>query len=485
MPLAIVCLAFAVDPIMSEGRYDGLHVVISGLLLQLLCELTLASGPGTFFVLFMTNLATPVLDVVRRNDGRRRETNIEKKEMVEEEENDDSIPSVLSLMWAFHALIAKPLNAVGPILGAYFLIEADIDPFEEWNRRSHVHMNNMRKNFKTLDDMTCLPVTLKMEKKWIALAMTGRIDKKTHAISNSAIGSFEDPPEMKKTSSTTVHSQLMRNINQDRITIGRSAVGGFKGQKVGQQSTRNAVSFQLSAAEQLKHLEQSNLAMTGENIVFRRKRTTIRKKPKRSRSDLEATGYDDKMDGVRGRHGPEKRKMFTAESKKMMRNKHNKNVKSKNSRSTLSSLESSSLKKKQNRGRKKKNLTKSKPKKSLSSKSSQQQSDGQKKHHPNQVDDNLLILPSLSFRSSNGDRSYTGGDHSFASIDSGGRVNSFNFNPMELDLALNMNYSSLPSLDQFPSISSIADSLDDIAITPRLMKDLVEGDEETMASLKP
>ena len=134
MPLAIVCLAFAVDPIMSEGRYDGLHVVISGLLLQLLCELTLASGPGTFFVLFMTNLATPVLDVVRRNDGRRRETNIEKKEMVEEEENDDSIPSVLSLMWAFHALIAKPLNAVGPILGAYFLIEADIDPFEEWNR---------------------------------------------------------------------------------------------------------------------------------------------------------------------------------------------------------------------------------------------------------------------------------------------------------------------------------------------------------------
>ena len=150
---------------------------------------------------------------------------------------------------------------------------------------------------------------------------------------------------------------------------------------------------------------------------------------------------------------------------------------------TLSSLESSSLKKKKSRGRKKKNLQKSKPKKSLSK--SSQQSDGDKKHHPNQVDDNLIILPSLSLRSSNGDRSYTGGDHSFASIDSGGRVNSFNFNPMELDLALNMNYSSLPSLDQFPSISSIADSLDDIAITPRLMKDLVEGDEETMASLKP
>ena len=220
--------------------------------------------------------------------------------------------------------------------------------------------------------------------------MTGRIDREKHAISDSAIESFEDPPEMKKKTSKTVHSQLMRNINQDRITLGQSAVGGtyktitsrgliyqtlehsgFKGQKVGQQSTRNAVSFQLSAAEQLKHLEQSNLAMTGENIVFRRKRTTMRKKPKRSRSDLEATGYDDKMDGVRGRHGPEKRKMFTAESKKMMRNKHNNNVKSKNSRSTLSSLESSSLKKKQNRGRKKKNLTKSKPKKSLS-KSSQQ-----------------------------------------------------------------------------------------------------------------
>ena len=113
---------------------------------------------------------------------------------------------------------------------------------------------------------------------------------------------------------------------------------GFKGQKVGQQSSRNAVSFQLSAAEQLKHLEQSNLAMTGENIVFRRKRTTIRKKPKRSRSDLEATGYDDKMDGVRGRHGPEKRKMFTAEmmnsSKKMMSSKNNNNVKKKNSSST-------------------------------------------------------------------------------------------------------------------------------------------------------
>ena len=134
MPLAIVCLTFVVDPIMSEGRYDGLHVVISGLLLQLLCELTLASGPGTFFVLFMTNLASPVLDVVRRNDGRRRDTNNEKKERVEEEENDDNIPSVLSLMWAFHALIAKPLNSVGPIVGAYFLIEADIDPYEEWNR---------------------------------------------------------------------------------------------------------------------------------------------------------------------------------------------------------------------------------------------------------------------------------------------------------------------------------------------------------------
>ena len=133
MPLAIVCLTFAVDPIMSEGRYDGLHVVISGLLLQLLCELTLASGPGTFFVLFMTNLASPVLDVVRRNDGRRRDTNNEKKERVEEE-NDDNISSVLSLMWAFHALIAKPLNSVGPIVGAYFLIEADIDPYEEWNR---------------------------------------------------------------------------------------------------------------------------------------------------------------------------------------------------------------------------------------------------------------------------------------------------------------------------------------------------------------
>ena len=37
-------------------------------------------------------------------------------------------------MWAFHALIAKPLNSVGPIVGAYFLIEADIDPYEEWNR---------------------------------------------------------------------------------------------------------------------------------------------------------------------------------------------------------------------------------------------------------------------------------------------------------------------------------------------------------------
>ena len=78
----------------------------------------------------MTNLASPVLDVVRRNDGRRQDTNNEKKERVEEEENDDNIPSVLSLMWAFHALIAKPLNSVGPIVGAYFLIEADIDPYE-------------------------------------------------------------------------------------------------------------------------------------------------------------------------------------------------------------------------------------------------------------------------------------------------------------------------------------------------------------------
>ena len=93
-------------------------------------------------------------------------------------------------------------------------------------RRSHVHMNNMRKNFKTLDDMTCLPATMEKEKKWIALAMTGRIDREKHAISDSAIESFEDPPEMKKKISKTVHSQLMRNINQDRITLGQSAVGG-------------------------------------------------------------------------------------------------------------------------------------------------------------------------------------------------------------------------------------------------------------------
>ena len=168
-------------------------------------------------------------------------------------------------------------------------------------RRSHGHMNKMRKNFKTVDDMICLPATMKNEKKWIALAMTGRIDRETHDISDSAIQTFEDPPEMSTKTSKSIYSQLMRNINHDTIVLGQSRKGHFNGRKVGQTSTRNAVSFQLSAEEQLKHLEESNLAMSGQHIAFRRKRTTIKKhkKNKRSRSDLELNGHDDKMDGVR------------------------------------------------------------------------------------------------------------------------------------------------------------------------------------------
>ena len=51
----------------------------------------------------------------------------------------------------------------------------------------------------------------------------------------------------------------------------------------------------------ISRLEESNLAMSGQHIAFRRKRTTIKKhkKNKRSRSDLELNRHDDKMDGVR------------------------------------------------------------------------------------------------------------------------------------------------------------------------------------------
>ena len=135
MPLVIFSMAYVIDPMISKGSLDGIHVIISGLMLQLLCELTLASGPGTFFVLFMTNLASPVLDVVQRNAflvASRRSP--DKEDSNNAEIDDDNIPSVLSLMWAFHALIAKPLNSIGPIVGAYYLIDADIDPHEKWNR---------------------------------------------------------------------------------------------------------------------------------------------------------------------------------------------------------------------------------------------------------------------------------------------------------------------------------------------------------------
>lgn len=177
---------------------------------------------------------------------------------------------------------------------------------------------------------------------------------------------------------------------------------------------------------------------------------------------------------IRGRHGPEKKTMLTNEMIHIDKNSCDK------IKSTLESLEISSSKKKKGRGRKKKSQTKDNPKKSrraLSKKSKSRNSldplEARTQSHPNQVDsegDKLILLPSLSFRSSTGDPpSYAGGDHSLASLDSGG-ANSFNFNPRDLDL----NFSALPSLDQYPSMSSIADSLDDIAITPRLLKDLVE-----------
>jgi hypothetical protein len=188
IPPFIFFMAYMVDPILSNTKYDGVHGLVSGLALQLLCELTLASGPGTFFVLFMTNLVSPVLNVVqrslrvvRRGGGERHQHRkielstimneddeetvssshlqmekkiLEKKvlssliisrdlekqqqqqqqQQAAEEKDEEEITSVLSLMWAFHALIAKPLNSVGPVLGAYYLIEADIDPYEKWNR---------------------------------------------------------------------------------------------------------------------------------------------------------------------------------------------------------------------------------------------------------------------------------------------------------------------------------------------------------------
>lgn len=343
-------------------------------------------------------------------------------------------------------------------------------------RRSHVHMSNMRKHFKTVDDMACLPDTLKKEKKWIALALSGTIDKEKHAISDSTIENFKESSEMmssKMKKTPSVYSQLMRNINQDKITLGKmssSRGGGFKSHKIGEQSTRNAVSFQLSAADQLKHLEKSNLATTGQNVAFRRKRTTIRKnkQPKRSRSDLEAGGYDDKIDGFRGRHGPEKRKMFETLI----------NCSSSGSSKMMNDLSSSTKQKKKRKPRKKKSTTTTSTKKKRNSKKhSHAQLDS---IHPNQTDhsnpssDSLIILPSLSFKSSTGDRSFGGGgDLSLASLDSCGG-NSFQFNHKDVDSLgfQNLGFNSLASLDQYPSIASIADSLDDIAITPTMLEGL-------------
>lgn len=190
-------------------------------------------------------------------------------------------------------------------------------------RRSHVHHQNMRKHFRTIKDVNCLSDKLEREKKWLALAVTGKIDQTTHSISDASIEKFS-MPYMEKLTKADALSHLTVRATSDKVKRKKrsktsklfhrlhAAVGKFEDGTSSKHFPRKTHSFQISSSEQLLSLRPdangryADIDARSSNIGTRRKRTTM-KRPKRSRSDLEAHGYDDKIDGHRGRHGPEKR----------------------------------------------------------------------------------------------------------------------------------------------------------------------------------
>ena len=129
----------------DEGTVS-FSLVVAAILVMLVTELTLQSGPGAFFSLFMTRLSPSVRDELSNsfspssssgaNVAFPRPLASSKKvkgdsETIGGENRKRTKISFLALMWSTHALIAKPLNSIGPVLGAYVLVRSDLSANEK------------------------------------------------------------------------------------------------------------------------------------------------------------------------------------------------------------------------------------------------------------------------------------------------------------------------------------------------------------------
>eukprot|EP00940_MAST-03C_sp_MAST-3C-sp2_P000486 g486.t1 len=123
-PLLVGATLAALRAFFFQASIASIDILVGALLVQLVTELTLQSGPGAFFSLFMARLSAPVRTAVF--DARESQQSQQQRRRGRgRSENKATTTSFLSLMWSTHALIAKPLTSVGPIIGTYVLASDD------------------------------------------------------------------------------------------------------------------------------------------------------------------------------------------------------------------------------------------------------------------------------------------------------------------------------------------------------------------------